>query len=405
MLLDGVRVASFCHYLQGPAAAQYLADMGADVVKVEPIGGGYERHWSGASVFAGGVSGFYLAANRNKRSIALNLKHPEGLAVARRLVAASDVVMENFRPGVFERLGLGWEALRQIKPDVIYASASGYGPTGPLAERPGQDLLIQARSGLMSVNGDAERLPTAVGFAPCDQHGGALLALGITAAIVRKMREGVGTRVEASLLNAGIDLQTEGIVNWLTGGMAPRRLKRQENLASWFIQAPYGVYRTADAKFVAVSLNSIEAMANALQDDELKAFTGVDVFAGDVRDRCAATMARAVARHTFAEVAASFDAGKLWWAPVMNYSEVAADPQVAHNQILKEIEVNGAHAVLVNHPNRYDGEVPPLRVLATESGQHTREILSELGFDASAIEHLIAAGAAGADAAAKHEVA
>lgn len=394
MLLDGTRIVSFCHFLLGPAAAQYLADMGADVIKVEPIGGGYERHWSGARVFAGGVSGFYLAANRNKRSIALDLKHRDGLSVARRLIATADVVMENFRPGVFERLGLGWDALKRIKPDIIYASASGYGPTGPLADRPGQDLMIQARSGLMSVNGGTERAPTAVGFAPCDQHGAALLALGIAGAIVRKMREGVGTRVEASLLNAGVDLQTESIVNWMTGRMPPARLRRQENLATWFVQAPYGVYRTADGEFVAISLNSIDAMAKALDDDGLRTLIGIDVF--EERDRCAAAVAEAVGRYSADEIGQRFDAAELWWAPVMNYADLAADAQVAHNHILEKVEVHGERAVLVNHPNRYDGEVPPLRVLATEVGQHSRTILTELGYGAAEVERLIAGGGVGA---------
>ncbi|MGH7050379.1 MAG: CaiB/BaiF CoA transferase family protein [Acetobacteraceae bacterium] len=394
MLLDGTRIISFCHFLLGPAAAQYLADMGADVIKVEPVGGGYERHWSGARVFADGVSGFFLAANRNKRSIALDLKHRDGLAVARRLIASADVVMENFRPGVFERLGLGWEVLQSIKPDIIYASASGYGPTGPLATKPGQDLLIQARSGLMSVNGGTERAPTAVGFAPCDQHGAALFALGIAGAVVRKLREGVGTRVEASLLNAGIDLQTESVVNWMTGRMQPSRLRRQENLATWFVQAPYGVYRTEDGKFVAISLNSIEAMAEALDDDHLRALINIDVF--EERDRCADAVALAVGRYPANAIAERFDAAKLWWAPVMNYADVAADAQVAHNHILEEVPVRGASAVLVNHPNRYDGKVPPLRVLATEVGQHSRTILAELGYETADIERLLAGGGVGA---------
>ena len=154
MLLQDVRIVSFCHFLQGPAAAQYLADMGADVIKVEPIGGAYERHWSGAKVEIGGVGGFFLAANRNKRSIGLDLKNEDGRRAARRLIASADVVMENFRPGVFERLGFGWDALCAIKADIIYASATGYGASGPLAEQPGQDLLIQARSGLMAVTGN-----------------------------------------------------------------------------------------------------------------------------------------------------------------------------------------------------------------------------------------------------------
>ena len=130
-MLEGVRVISLCHYLQGPAGAQYLADMGADVIKVEPIGGAYERRWSGARVFVGELSGFYLCANKNKRSICIDLKSPEGKAAFHKLVASADVVMENFRPGTLDRLGLGYDVLKSNKEDIIFASASGYGSDGP----------------------------------------------------------------------------------------------------------------------------------------------------------------------------------------------------------------------------------------------------------------------------------
>jgi crotonobetainyl-CoA:carnitine CoA-transferase CaiB-like acyl-CoA transferase len=402
MLLQGVRIVSFCHFLQGPAAAQYLADMGADVIKVEPIGGAYERHWSGAKVEIGGVGGFFLAANRNKRSIGLDLKNEDGRRAARRLIASSDVVMENFRPGVFERLGFGWDALCAIKADIIYASATGYGASGPLAEQPGQDLLIQARSGLMAVTGNPAHGPTPVGLAAIDQHGAALLALGIAGALVRRLREGVGTRIEASLLNAGLDLQTEPLVNWLSGRMDKSRLARQENLASWYHQAPYGVYRTSDDRWIAISINDANALAETLDDAVLRALTDVDTF--DERDRYAAAVAEAVGRYSFAELARRFDAHRLWWAPVQDYDEVACDPQVAHNRILERVEVNGETATLVNHPNRYDGKVPPVRVIATKIGQHSREILAELGYEVAEIERLIATRAVAAPPSRRQEI-
>src|SRR5207253_1396620 len=147
--LAGVRIAAFTQFLLGPAAVQYLADLGADVVKVEaPGGGAWERRWAGADTFPGGVSAFFLLANRNLRSVTLDLKSARGLEAARRLIASADVVVENFRPGVMDRLGLGYEAARAVRPDVIYASASGYGADSPSRDLPGQDLLIQAASGL-----------------------------------------------------------------------------------------------------------------------------------------------------------------------------------------------------------------------------------------------------------------
>jgi crotonobetainyl-CoA:carnitine CoA-transferase CaiB-like acyl-CoA transferase len=251
-LLVRMRVVSFCHYLQGPAAAQYLADMGADVIKVEPPSGAYERHWSGANAFVDGISAFYLAANRNKRSLAVDLKHSEGKELILRLLERADVVMENFRPGVMDRLGLGYDQVRARNPAVIYASATGYGPSGPMVDRPGQDLLIQALSGLIAATGH-ER-PTAIGFAAADQHGAALLAMGILGAYVRRLQTGLGTRIDASLLNAGLDLQTEPLTLYYSGRARPDAFRRDVNLATWYHEAPYGVYRIADG-FLAVSLN------------------------------------------------------------------------------------------------------------------------------------------------------
>src|SRR6266536_2760498 len=203
-----MRVVSFCHYLQGPACTQYLADMGADVIKIEPPKGAFERHWSGGRSYVAGVSAFVLAANRNKRSLAVDLKHPKGREIVLRLIEDADVVVENFRPGVLDRLGFGYDAVRARKPDIIYASASGLGATGPAAERPGQDLLMQARSGLIAATGGGDHGPAVVGAAVVDQHGGALLAMGVLGAYFRKLQTGLGTRVESNLFSAGIDLQT-----------------------------------------------------------------------------------------------------------------------------------------------------------------------------------------------------
>ncbi len=392
MLLDGAKVISLCHYLQGPAAAQYLADMGADVIKVEPIGGAYERHWSGARVFVGEVSGFYLCANRNKKSISIDLKSDSGKATFLRLVQQCDVVMENFRPGTLDRLGLGYETLKTAKPDIIFASASGYGPDGPYSELPGQDLLIQARTGLVSATAGQQQdvLPAAAGCAAVDQHGGALFALGIIAALFRKLKTGMGTRVESSLFNAGIDLQMEAITNYLNGAKTPDVLRRDQHLATWFHEAPYGIYRTADNRHIALSLNALDVLSEALGASELANGDGTsdDVDAYEERDTIAAEVARRMAGMTLAEAERALQSRKLWYAPVVDYSELGADPQAEHNQVFARAIVDGHEAVLVNHPNRYDGGVPPIRHIAEKPGQDTSAILTEHGFSAKEIAAL-----------------
>ena len=393
-MLDGMRGVSFCHDLQGPAAAQYLADMGAEVIKIEPPRGAYERDWSGAKTYVDGISAFYLCANRNKRSLAVDLKHPDAKAVVERLLTSADVVMENFRPGVMERLGFGYERIKALKPDIIYASATGFGPSGPMVARPGQDLLIQAYSGLVAVTGHLDERPTPVGHAAVDQHGAALFALGIVGAYVKRLKTGQGTRVEASLLNAGLDLQTEPLTIYLTRQLQSpdgrRLMSRNENLATWFHEAPYGIYRCADA-WLALSINDTAKLARALGSDELAALAGCDRY--DERDRLAEVTAAAIAGRSFAELQEGFDREAIWYQRVHEYDDLPDDPQIRHNQVFREVPVKRGRAVLVNHPNRYDGEVPPLRHLALEIGADSRAVLGELGYAAGEIEALLASGA------------
>lgn len=401
MLLNGIRIVSFCHFLQGPAGAQYLADMGADVIKVEPVDGAHERRWSGADVFVEGISGFYLCANRNKRSIGIDLKSEEGREVARRLIAGADVVMENFRPGVFAKLGFSEAELRAINPTLIYASASGFGSTGPMAQMPGQDILMQARSGLIGVTGTPDRAPTPVGAAIVDQHGGALLAMGILGALIRRLRDGVGTRVEASLLNSGLDLQGEALVNFFAGGMTRDILQRESNLATWFHAAPYGVYPALDGHIV-ISLCDATVLADALDSDALREVAGNDRY--KERDEYARRLRAATAGFSREQLGQKLDASSIWWAPINFYDELLDDPQIQHAQVFREITVRGRTVHLVNHPNRYDGEVPELRVLALEIGEHTREIMGELGYRDDEVERLVASRAVAASRQASEDL-
>jgi len=391
-----MRVISFCHYLQGPACSQYLADMGADVIKVEPLQGAFERHWSGGRSYVNGVSAFSLAVNRNKRSIALNLKTPEGLAIARDLVASADVVVENYRPGVLERLGLGYEDARKLNPAIIYASASGLGATGPAATRPGQDLLMQARSGLAAVTGGGEDGPVAVGAAVVDQHGGSLLAMGILGAFVRRLQTGKGTRVESSLFAAGIDLQAEALTKYYAAPNRTALLKRGRNVGSWYHDAPYGLYRLADTHIV-LSMNDPTKLAAALGSDELRDISMIDRYAE--RDRYAEVVARVLAAFDYATVAARFDAHGIWYERVQDYEDLRHDPQAIHNGTFQEVDIGGETATLIAHPLRYDGLTPTPGKLPIEPGADTLEILGELGLSSARQAELVEAGIVGVPAA------
>ncbi len=384
MLLDGMKIKTFCHFLQGPAAMQYLADMGADMIKIEPPQGAWERHWAGANrIKVNGVSAFFLSANRNARSISLDLKKPEAQAIALKLILQSHAVTENYRPGALDRLGLGYEAVKAAKPDIIYASASGYGATGPYATRPGQDLLIQAMSGLVAATGGGDKRFTAPGAAIADQHGAALFALGIVGAYAKWLRTGEGTRVESSLLASGIDLQTESLVTYFAAQGTDRLFERDDHLGTWFHEAPYGIYALQDAH-VAISMNPPEKVARALKSDAIAALTGLNTYHD--RDIYAKAVAEAVAPLTFAELAAAFESENMWFTKVDTFDDLVENPQVRYNGTFMDFDVMGVPLKLVNHPNRYDGEGAEIRHMAFQHGQHSRMILDECGYTRQEID-------------------
>jgi crotonobetainyl-CoA:carnitine CoA-transferase CaiB-like acyl-CoA transferase len=391
-LLNGVKIISFNHFLMGPVGIQLLADLGADVIAVEPPGGAFQRKWGGANKSVAGQTMLFLAGNRNKRSLALDLKSPAGIEVARKLIAGADVVAENFRPGVMDRLGLGFEALRVDNPGLIYAAASGYGSDGPYAERPGQDLLIQALSGLMAITGSREHGARAVGVSAADHHGAALLAMGILAALLRRGRTGQGCRVDISLLSSAIDLQLESFVCYLNGAR-PESVRQPRHIAGWYYPAPYGIYRTKDGE-LAISLAKMEALSGALSLPELASVTEPEAFARN--EEIAETIAAAIAGKTTAEWEEILTDHGIWHAPVNDYAAVVEDPQVRHNGNFVTLEgAGGASITLVGHPLRYDGKMPEVRLPPQPLGAQSAEILRESGYTRESIERLAENGVVG----------
>src|SRR5436190_390731 len=274
-LLQGIRVVSFNHFLLGPMGIQALADLGADVIAIESPAGAWQRHWSSGDIWHNGQGMLHVCTNRNKRSLALDLKAPKGREIALKLIDSADVLAENFRPGVMEKLGFGYEVLRQRKPSLIYASASGYGPDGPYAQRPGQDLLAQALFGLMAITGQRGGGPRPVGVSAVDHHGAALLAMGILAALLRRARTGQGCRVDANLMQAALDLQAESLTAWLNSAQKPADVYARRHVAGWYYAAPYGVYATADG-YLAVSLCPLGVLGETIGEPRLAAFSERD---------------------------------------------------------------------------------------------------------------------------------
>lgn len=387
-MLDGVRVISFTHFLQGPSASQLLADLGAEVIKVEPRGGAFERNWTGPDRFLNGYSPFFALANRNVRSIVVDLKNPEGVAAVRRLVDSADVLIESFRPGTLDRLGLGYAELSQSNPGLVYASLSGYGTNGPYRDRPGQDVLIQALSGLAMATGRGGEPPTPVGACVVDQHAAVLGAFGILAALHGRVRTGHGTLVESNLLNAALDLQIEPLTYALNGFPHSRS---QTGVSSPFYTAPYGVFATAD-DYLCISLTSLDALQKVFEDDWFAAVAPAEAYLR--RDDINARIAGHLRSRTAAEWSEHFTSHRMWFAPVNGYDAVISDPQVAFNDSFDSFEDEIAGEVRVlKHPVAYGGERPGVRTPPPALGADTAGVLDELGYPPDDVARLRDQGA------------
>lgn len=376
-MLEGIKVLNFTHYLQGPSCAQTLADLGADVVKVESVKGAYERGWSGCNAYKNGVSVFFLLANRNERDLSIDLKNPETKEIIYDLVTnyGYDVIIENFRPGVMDKLGLGYEALKEKNPRVIYCSCTGYGSSGPYLKKPGQDLLIQSMSGLSALCSRSDHAPEPMALPAVDQHGATLAALGVLAAIIDRSRTGNGHRVEGSLLGSALDLQLEPLSYYLNGGQLSERC--DTGLSTRFHQSPYGTYETKD-KYLTLSLIPMDKLCQAFTPG---CFEGWDSKRQmDERVAFDRIICDEMKKRTNSEWIEIFDSLDIWYMPVNEYDEMLKDPQVQYmDQFYRCNHPVAGDITLVGHAIRYDGKMPPLRMMPPELGQHTIEILHECG--------------------------
>ncbi|WP_258104694.1 CaiB/BaiF CoA-transferase family protein [Marinoscillum sp. MHG1-6] len=319
-LLKDILVIDFSQFLSGPSASLRLADLGARVIKVEKPGqGDICRQLYVSNVEIDGESTIFHAINRNKESYTADLKNPDDLSTIKKLIAQADVVMHNFRPGVMERLGLSYEVVRDLKPSIIYAEISGYGTEGSFKDLPGQDLLLQAISGLPYLNNNADRPPTPMGVAVVDILAGTHCAQGILAALYKKTKTGEGSLVQVSMLESALDFQFEVLSCFLNDGqLLPQRSK--VNHAHAYVAAPYGVYRTEDG-YLALAMGDILFLGELLDCPDLAVFSErKDWF--DRRDEIKLVLAKHLSTNTTEHWLLKLEPADIWCAEVLNYAEL-----------------------------------------------------------------------------------
>ena len=377
--LDGVLVVDLCQFLSGPYASLRLQDLGARVIKIErPDGGDLSRRLYLSDTEIGGDSTIFHAINRSKESLALDLKNPGDLAALRKLLASADVMLQNFRPGVIERLGLDYDAVKAMNPGLVYASITGYGEEGPWVQRPGQDLLAQARSGVMWLNGDEHQGPVPFGLAIGDMLAGAAVAQGILAALVKKGRTGQGAHVETSLLEALIDFQFEVLTTHLNDGR--RKPKRSEfRSAHAYLSAPYGVYPTADG-WLALAMTPLGKLRDLLQLAALDPYVGDPKSWFHERDAIKTIISHELETKLTNHWLALLEPADIWCAKVLEWPELLESEGFKALDMLQTVTRDDGVSILTTRsPLRIDGQRTTGSRAAPLIGEQSDAIRKEFG--------------------------
>ncbi len=358
--LEGVTVLDFSQFLAGPVAALRLCDLGARVIKIERPGSGeLGRTLAFADLARDGDTLSFHAMNRGKESLAADLKTPADLELVRAMIRSADVLVENFRPGVMRRLGLDYESVRAINPRLVYGSISGYGSNGPWADRPGQDLLAQSRSGLPWLSGREDGPPVPVGLSIADHLASCQLALGVVALLVRRERTGEGGLVETSLLEGVLDLQFELLTAYFSEEGFPLR-RAGVHGANAYLSAPYGVYPTADG-YLALAMYSVPTLGRLLGLAELEGYEDPVSWMTE-REKIATLLGEHLQAEATQHWLDILEAADVWCAPVLTLPELAESEGFAAIEMLQEVRrpaLDGtaeSAVVTTRSPLRVDGE-------------------------------------------------
>lgn len=394
--LAGIKVLELAQIMAGPTCGMLLADLGADVIKVERVPGGDDtRGMNRPSV--NGESAAFMAMNRNKRGVALNLKLPEAQEALKRMAAKADVLTENYRKGTLEKLGIGYDTLKRINPGLIYCSISGYGRTGPYADKGGYDLIAQGMSGLMAITGEPGRPPVKSGSPICDINAGMLAALGIVSAYVHRLKTGEGQLVDTSLFEAGVQQTYWQAAIYFATGESPG-----PSGSAHILSAPYQAFRAKDGWLTIGG-------ANQANWERLVRVLGAPAWLEDARFRSNADrmknlaalvelMNEKLAARTVKDWIGALEAEGVPCGPINSVAQVLQDPHALAREMVVELEhPKAGRTRAIGLPVKLSATPGRVSRPAPLFGQHTREVLAEFGFGTSEIDELVHSGAAIAD--------
>ncbi len=389
--LQGLRILDFTRVLAGPLSTALLADLGAEVIKVEPPQGDDYR---AIGPMQNGQSALFTAMNRNKKSLQLDLKQPDAVALVRELAGHADAVVENFRPGVADRLGIGAAALREANPRLVYVSVSGFGQSGPLSHLPAYDIVVQAMSGLMEATGQPDGPPTLVGEAVSDVVSGLFASWALLAALHQAQRTGVGQHVDVAMFDSTIAFLVTSVARFAFTGQPARRVGNRHPLS-----APFGVYRAADGYFALAVLNSklFATMAQVMgrSDLALDARFVDDEHRSNHEPALREAIEAWAGSRNVASVVQDFEAAGVPAAPLWNIAQALGSPQARHRELLRPCDDDRLPGLMLpTQPVRFGGSAPNRMQRAPALGEHTDELLR--GLLGCTVERLAALRAAGA---------
>jgi crotonobetainyl-CoA:carnitine CoA-transferase CaiB-like acyl-CoA transferase len=374
--LDGIIVLDFSQFLAGPSAALRLADLGARTIKVErPQGGDNGRRLVFENLISDGDGVLFHTINRNKESFCADLKNEKDLEIVKALIKKADVIIENFRPGVMDKLGLGYDVVKKINKEIVYASVTGYGSKGPWVKRPGQDLMVQSISGFVNLNGDDGDLPTPAALAMADAFAGIHLAEGILATLFRRFRTHEGGRVEISLLESIMDVQFEVFATYLNDGHQPPKRAKIHN-AHPYLGAPYGLYKTKD-DCIALSMGSVPLLGELMELPQLKIYDNPSV-CFEKRDEIKAIIEDRMMQKTTAEWLEILEKGNYWCSEVLDWKQLLESPVFKHLDMLIHTGRPGHRDIVTTRcPIRINGEKNMSSKWAPSLGEDTEKITKE----------------------------